>query len=74
MSISYSATNVFNQCATCQWWGGQRTVRNGIFRRSVEVEADTYGKCLSNDAIFSRHQQPANSGCSKWLKWNEIGE
>jgi hypothetical protein len=74
MSVSYSATNVFRQCATCEFWGAPRKVHNGVFRRSVEVDGDLYGECLNGDSIFIRHQQPGASGCSKWMKWSEIGE
>jgi hypothetical protein len=74
MTVSYSTVNVFNQCATCDAWGATRKIRSGIFRRTIEVEGDVYGECLSGDSLFSRRQQPASSGCSKWVIWSEIGE
>jgi hypothetical protein len=74
MTASYSATNVFNQCATCNFWGAPRTVRNGFFRMTVEVEGDIVGECLNGDSLFSRHRQPGTSGCSKWVKWSELGD
>jgi hypothetical protein len=74
MTVSYSATNVFNQCATCEFWGAPRKVRAGFFRRTVEVEDDIDAECLNRDSIFNRHQQPGGSGCSKWVKWSEIGD
>jgi hypothetical protein len=74
MTVSYSPTNVFNQCATCESWAAPRTVRSGIFRRTVEVGDDVEGECLNGDSVFTRHQQPAGSGCSKWVQWNKISE
>ena len=74
MTVSYSPTNVFNQCATCEFWDAPRKARNGLFRRTVEVEDEVCGPCLHGDSVFSRHQQPGGSGCSKWVKWGEIGE
>ena len=73
MTISYSTVNVFNQCAACEFWGATRKLRNGFFRRTIEVEGDIDGECLNSDSLFSRQQQPGGSGCSKWVKWSEIG-
>jgi hypothetical protein len=73
MTLSYSATSLFNQCATCEFWGAARVMRNGYFRKTVEVEGEIDGKCMNPDSLFARHQQPATSGCSKWVQWREIG-
>jgi hypothetical protein len=73
MTVAYSATNVFNQCATCEFWGGPREMRNGYFRKTVEVDDDIDGACQNGDSLFIHHQQPAASGCSKWAKWSAIG-
>jgi hypothetical protein len=73
MTTTYSTSNVFNQCATCEFWGAPRKLMNGYFRKAVKVDGDIEGECVNADSVFSRHQQPADSGCSKWLKWSELG-
>lgn len=73
MTLTYSPTNVFNQCATCEFWGGPREMLNGYFRKAVKVDGDIDGECVNDDSVFSRHQQPAGSGCSRWLKWSAFG-
>jgi hypothetical protein len=73
MTESYSTTNVFKQCATCEYWGAAREVRNGYFRQTVEIEGDIYGQCRNGESLFNQQQQRAGSGCSRWVKWSAIG-
>jgi hypothetical protein len=73
MSLSYSTSNVFNQCATCEYWGAPRKLQVGYFRTTIEVsDGDIEGECANEDSLFNRHLQPGSSGCSKWLRWRAI--
>lgn len=72
MTTTYSPTNVFNQCATCESWAAPRKLLNGYFRKAVKVDGDIDGECTNADSVFSRHQQPGGSGCSKWKRWSEL--
>jgi hypothetical protein len=73
MMPSYSPTNVFKQCATCEFWAGTREMRSGYFRKTAEVDENAEGICLNEDSVFSQHQQPAAAGCSRWKIWSAIG-
>jgi len=73
MTLSYSPTNVFKQCATCESWGGPRELRDGYFRKSAEVGGDGSGACRDPESVFFDHLQPAAAGCSRWVKWRVFG-
>ncbi|WP_022669788.1 hypothetical protein [Hippea alviniae] len=56
-----------HQCATCEFWDGQRKVSTD--RKEVIVEpSGFYGKCMVNPKI-TPPKKPAGGSCSKWQKW-----
>jgi hypothetical protein len=70
MSQSYPSS--WEQCATCDYWGGQRTT--DTFGQNVSVNsAMDRGVCMCPTGNgWKGSQKPANASCQHHQKWGAL--
>lgn len=69
MAQTYS--KIFKNCATCDYWGGNRDV--DTFGQRVTVDsAASKGKCLLQGGPWKGQMRQASATCSKWKLWDAM--
>ncbi len=60
----------WKQCATCEYWAGERRPAN-IFGERVEFESPmAKGRCMNRaSGWYSSPGKQANFSCNCWEKW-----
>ena len=72
MSASYPSD--WKQCATCEYWSGEREPGD-IFGNRVKFESPmSRGRCLNRDSgwFHSDLGKQANASCQCWEKWGVL--
>ncbi|MDO9477452.1 MAG: hypothetical protein Q7L07_12135 [Pseudohongiella sp.] len=55
-----------SRCATCAYWGGQRSVN----REKTQVSVRSFGACNNSQSpMFGQTTSPEHGPMNVWLKW-----
>ena len=55
-----------SRCATCAYWGGQRSVN----REKTQVTVNSFGVCNNTESpMFGQTTSPEHGPMNVWLKW-----
>lgn len=74
MATQYPSS--FKNCATCEYWGGERTFSDPLFCKNVEVSSPMEkGRCYcKNSGWFSSPGKQANFSCLSYERWSAINK
>ena len=60
-------TNAWKNCATCDFWLGQRKLDGDSV--AVTVDSSTQGQC---NGFWKGSRKTGNNKCSEWRKWSSL--
>ena len=64
-------TKAERKCATCENWGGNRSVNSAGTLVTYDTE-DLCGVCYGNTHRASRHHERADAHCEHYEKWRAL--